>query len=971
MATLVGLWLLSITAVSLAALPPSVTAEKGDGGKTMYIFHFKAAGAGNVALAGSFNGWNTTANMMAKGAGDEWTARIALPAGEVQYKFVVDGKDWKPDPQNPESADDNNGGKNSVLKIGSDSAAVVPAGAAVIPAPGAGGTNPAAGAGNPTAGAFQSVSIKPGTAGKSDVTFRYKAGADAKTVNLAGNFNEWSTTANPMKKEGDVWTVTLPLVNEEYQYKFVINGTEWKQDPANSEGTDDGHSGQNSVLHVGPGASIKKSDAKKGDGQIMAAALFHDPDSIDYLNPQQDGSVVVKLRTLAHDVQSAELQNGRPRSHSEGSSVFSMKSEYRDDRFEYYRAKVAVDSLQATRALAGGPSLEYTFKVKDGNNEEMVGRDATVPTTQTLPYPFGRVIKTTDVFSTPDWARNCVWYEIFPERFRNGSKANDTSDTLAWTRDWNHKTPSEEKSFYEGEGSVFARRYGGDLQGAMEKLAYLKSLGVTAIWFNPVFQSESLHKYDAQDYRHIDEHFGTIGDYAKVAAQEDLLDPKTWKWSDSDKLFLEFVQRAHAAGMKVIVDGVFNHTGTAHPAFLDVKQNGQNSRFKDWYNVTSFTPFKYEGWAGFGGLPVFKEDKNGYVDKNLREHIKAVTRRWMDPNGDGNPEDGIDGWRLDVPNEVSSVFWREWRQVVKSTNPNAIIIGEIWDPPAKWLKGDQFDSVMNYQFAKALTRLFINKGKPTDFEHDITKELHDIPDQAMYVMMNLLDSHDTDRIASQLFNLGRDFDGNNRLQDLKPGGYHYKAEKPDAATWSKLKQVVALQFSGVGAPMIYYGDEAGMWGADDPENRKPMIWKDLEPYENATNNFVMQDVFAWYQRCAAIRNSIEALRTGDFEMISADDQRGVVAFKRTSGKQIVFVATNVSGQRQVAAEVAWGGGSAPSFIDLLNDPAVTVRTRPPTDPKPTQIEVGANAHPITGKDGKLPIVLEPGATAILLQQEQK
>lgn len=926
-------------------------------GKARVTFTLNAPGAKSVNVAGSFNGWNTTSTPMEHGARDVFKTTITLPEGEHQYKFVIDGTNWKEDPNAAESTDDGQGGKNSVLKIG-----VAPAG------------KPAGQTGAPPAGGPR-VEMLPG--GKGRVTFTYAAPA-AEKVYLAGNFNGWMGNKDEMVKVGDTFTTSVVLDPDDYAYKFVVNGNDWKQDPTNAESEDDGNGGKNSVVHVGAGSNFKVSEEQVGDGKILAEALHHDPASIDYFNPMQDGSVVLKLRAAAHDISSATLvgsiwfaggfsdwSDPRP-------FVVTLSPEYGDERFQFFRAVVDWDKLATGEKDHGSRfQLRYSFLVQDSKTVIEVSANGSQPITEARhsatrnqSASFNREIKSD--FSTPDWARSVVWYEIFPERFRNGDPSNDPKEGLRkWTSDWWTRAQDGTETGPAMEMGVFGRRYGGDMKGALEKLPYLKELGVGAVWFNPVFQSESLHKYDTQDYRHIDEHFGTLGDWEQANAKEDLLDPKTWTWTESDKLFLEFVKRAHAVGMRVIVDGVFNHTGTMHPAFQDLKKNGKNSRFADWYEVKNWQPFEYEGWGGFGGLPVLKEDANGYVSPTLRKHIKDITRRWMDPNGDGNPEDGVDGWRLDVPNEVSAKFWSEWRAVVKDVNPNAIILGEIWDPPAKWLKGDQFDAVMNYQLAKALTRFITNSGKATTLQQDWSRMLHQVPDQSNYVMMNLMDSHDTDRLASQLNNPGREFDASNRQQEQKHKTY--TSQKPSAEVYQKMKELSAVQFCYVGAPMIYYGDEAGMWGADDPEDRKPMLWKDLEPYEKPEENHVMDDVWQHYQKLAAIRNSVEALNTGEYEPLLADDVAHVFAFRRWNEKQNVVIVANDSNEPRELKVPTHHAGSAltpgQSYVDVLFDKGVRVEA-PKADSKArTSIQIG-NVTAIRSEGDQLPVRIGPHETHI-------
>ena len=281
----------------------------------------------------------------------------------------------------------------------------------------------------------------------------------------------------------------------------------------------------------------------------------------------------------------------------------------------------------------------------------------------------------------PDWAQDQVVYQIFPERFANGDSTNDpTRETLErplrnvppswkvmrWTRDWYERAGWEKTQsgdFYE---SVYDRRYGGDLQGVINRLPYLDSLGVTALYFNPVFWANSLHKYDANTYHHVDPHFGPdpAGDKQQIA-QETPTDPSTWRTTAADSLFLALIDRAHDRGMRVVIDGVFNHTGRDFFAFRDVAQNQQDSRYTGWYDVESYddpaTPdtneFSYTGWWDLASLPEFANSPDGTnLAAGPKQYVFDATQRWMDPNGDGDPSDGVDGWRLDVAEERASVL---------------------------------------------------------------------------------------------------------------------------------------------------------------------------------------------------------------------------------------------------------------------------------------------------------------------------
>ncbi|HWP83382.1 MAG TPA: glycoside hydrolase family 13 protein [Bacteroidota bacterium] len=523
----------------------------------------------------------------------------------------------------------------------------------------------------------------------------------------------------------------------------------------------------------------------------------------------------------------------------------------------------------------------------------------------------------------PDWAKDAIWYQIFPERFRNANPANDpTAEELEipagrewrispWTSDWYKLQPWEEKhskNFYE---NVFDRRYGGDLEGVLEKLDYLADLGITAIYFNPVFEAHSLHKYDASSYHHIDNNFGPNpkGDLEQIRRETD--NPSTWKWTAADSVFLKLIRETHKRGIRIIIDGVFNHSGTRFFAFEDIQKNQQSSRYAHWYDVVKWddpsTPedeFDWKGWWGYKPLPEFHEDENGFVPA-VKEYFFNITRRWMDPNGDGDPEDGIDGWRLDVANEVSEKFWREWRTLVKSINPAAYIVGEIWDDASKWLSGDQFDAVMNYRFARAGVKFFIHTGSKkttvTAFDAELAEVRKGYQDHTNYVLQNLYDSHDTDRLISMIANPNRDYD-----RDASPRtNPNYDVSKPKADHWQTLRLMALFQMTYLGAPMIYYGTEAGMWGADDPDDRKPMVWEELK-YEDETSHPLPgktrsrdrvkfdTGLFEYYKKLITLRKEHAALRRGSFKTLLTDDKNDVYVFEREHGGEKIIVVINNS-----------------------------------------------------------------------------
>jgi glycosidase len=545
----------------------------------------------------------------------------------------------------------------------------------------------------------------------------------------------------------------------------------------------------------------------------------------------------------------------------------------------------------------------------------------------------------------PDWGKSAVWYQIFPERFRNADPANDpTRDTLEmhfpnvdnwritpWTRDYYERDEWEKAigpDFYEN--GVFHRRFGGDLQGVIDKLDYLKGLGVTAIKLNPVFWGRSQHKYDGNTFHHIDPYFGPDpkGDLEIIRHGGETADPATWKWTAADKLFLELVKQAHARGMKIVIDGVFNHTGRDFFAFRDLRINGDKSPYVDWFTIKSFddpatrrNELRYAGWAGFFTLPEFRNNEDGTdLHPEVKKYIFDSTRRWMDPDGDGNPADGIDGWRLDVAEEVPDKFWRDWNKLVSSINPQAITIPEVWTNAADYLKRTGFMSAMNYYaFAMPVKAYLIdNSVTPSRFAELLNQRREQFSPEVQLALWNLMDSHDTDRVAQMVINRNTtgqyvnaekfDYDepGNSARQSDQ-----YDVRKPNADERAIQRLIHLFQLTYVGAPMFYYGVEVGMWGGDDPDCRKPMAWDDLKmdlekidprgrqrPEDDPNVDKDMQDFF---RAAIALHHANAAFKTAEFEVVVADDQRNVFGFTRGTGADRRVVVLNRSNEPQTVA----------------------------------------------------------------------
>jgi neopullulanase len=428
---------------------------------------------------------------------------------------------------------------------------------------------------------------------------------------------------------------------------------------------------------------------------------------------------------------------------------------------------------------------------------------------------------------TPDWVKHAVFYQIFPDRFARSPRS--TPPRGIQLRPWG--SPPEHQGFQ-----------GGDLLGVVDKLDYVQDLGVTALYLTPIFASASNHRYHPYDYYHVDPLLG------------------------GNAALRELLEEAHGRGMRVILDGVFNHASRGFWAFHHLLENGANSPYLDWFIIRGWPlhaypsdathPPNYECWWGLPALPKFNIRNPG-----VREYHLDVARHWI--------AFGIDGWRLDVPSEIDDErFWRAFRQVVKGANPEAYLCGEIWHPAERWLQGDQFDAVMNYPFSRAVlgfcgAQTLVQGYRPGNdpltpltaepFAGQLDELYRRYDWQVNYAQLNLLDSHDT---ARALWIMGDDH--------------------------SALRLCVLLQMTLPGAPCIYYGDEIGMSAAQDPFCRAAFPWQAARQWDH--------DLLAFYRRAIALRHHHPALRIGTFQRLHA--RGGVYAFARTLPQQCAVVIVN-------------------------------------------------------------------------------
>ncbi|MFZ5367645.1 MAG: glycoside hydrolase family 13 protein [Spirochaetota bacterium] len=513
---------------------------------------------------------------------------------------------------------------------------------------------------------------------------------------------------------------------------------------------------------------------------MVGAAVYHRAtDSFCY---SPDGtSLVIRLQCAADDISSIQLWAGDPHD-------WGRRPEADGGAWHWRCAptpveKVGTDGIRDFWEVRWTPTYKrarYFFRITfaDGSlydyGEKGLIKSGAEPEGSpagdywnAFVFPY---INDVDVYRAPDWVAGTVWYQIFPERFRNGDPANDPAGTKAWQRG-----PVTNHEFY-----------GGDLRGIIDGLDHIAGLGCTGIYLTPIFASPSVHKYDTEDYLKIDPAFGT---------EEDLK---------------ELVKECHKRGIRLMLDAVFNHCGKTFGPWRDVVEKGEKSRYKDWFHINGFPLFpkgkdtgdsrdaNFETFAFTTRMPKFNT-----TNPEVKEYLFSVAEHYI-------KECDIDGWRLDVSNEIDHAFWREFRQRVKAAKPDAYIVGEIWHDALPWLRGEQYDAVMNYPFGTAIADYLLAKPwspAAADLVHRINSISFMYPHTVIRSAFNLLDSHDTDRLVTRM------------------------------GSREKAKLALTLLFALPGSPCIYYGTEYALEGGHDPDCRRCMIW-DPKPDEQAFSRFV-------------------------------------------------------------------------------------------------------------------------------------
>ena len=623
-------------------------------------------------------------------------------------------------------------------------------------------------------------------------------------------------------------------------------------------------------------------------------ALFCDGTS-DYVIPAEPGiheKVRLRFRTARDDAQEVCLISG--------GETLQMQKMSSGEVFDYYETEV-----QLTDTM-----FVYYFRIKS-ESEELCYHRCGVSEHPVEYYNF-RIMPG---FSTPAWAKGAVMYQIFVDRFCNGDPSNDVEDgeyvyigePVCKVKDWN-----------EFPAAMDIRRFhGGDLQGVLDKLDYLEELGVEVIYFNPLFVSPSNHKYDIQDYDYIDPHYGVIiEDGGEVLPEGEKDNTRATKYQKrtgdirnleaSNRLFAKLVEEMHTRGMRVIPDGVFNHCGSFNkwmdreriyepqPEYEKGAYVSAQSPYRDFFHFfderEEAWPYNknYDGWWGHDTLP-----KLNYEDSpTLEEYILNIGKKWV------SPPYNADGWRLDVAadlgysNEYNHIFWENFRKAVKSANPQALILAEHYGDPGEWLQGDEWDSVMNYDaFMEPLTWFLTGMEKHSDerrtdlwgnadnFVNTMNHFMASMLTPSLQVAMNELSNHDHSRFLTRT---------NHIVGRVAQLGSKAAEEGINLAV---MREAVAVQMTWVGAPTVYYGDEAGVCGFTDPDSRRTYPWG----REN-------RELVEFHKEMIRIHKREKPLRTGSLKMLSWSSN--VLAYARfQEGEQIIVVLNNSKELKEVTIPV--------------------------------------------------------------------
>lgn len=620
-------------------------------------------------------------------------------------------------------------------------------------------------------------------------------------------------------------------------------------------------------------------------------ALFSDGTAF-YRNPSEPDcfeEVNLRFRTGRENVDEVILVFDEQR--------YTMQKVANDKKFDYYEYTVKL----------GDSRVEYYFEVHSGH---MVCYFNSVGVCSSVENYYNFSI--TPSFQTPDWAKGAIIYQIFVDRFYNGDRSNDVeTDEYFYIGEGTHKNSDWMKYPREMDVREF---YGGDIAGVMQKLDYLQDLGVEAIYLNPIFVSPSNHKYDVQDYDYIDPHFGRIvkNDGENLQRDENgnliIHDPEhpnkdatryICRVTDkenleaSNQLFIEFVEEVHRRGMKVILDGVFNHCGSFNkwldreciyedaPGYEKGAFVSKDSPYRTFFKFREDTwPYNvnYDGWWGHDTLPKLNYEES----PKLYEYIMRIARKWV------SPPYNVDGWRLDVAADLGQTaeynhhFWHEFRRNVKEANPNAIVLAEHYGDPTEWLKGDQWDTVMNYDaFMEPLTWFLTGVEKHSDeyrgdlignadaFFGSMRHYMTRFNTQSLQVAMNELSNHDHSRFLTRT---------NHQVGRISSRGADAANE---GVNKNLFRMAVLMQMTWPGAPTIYYGDEAGLCGWTDPDSRRAYPWGHED-----------EELIQYHKELIRIHKEHQVLRTGSILFLFGEYQ--CISYGRFDDNEHIVVAINIS-----------------------------------------------------------------------------
>lgn len=499
-------------------------------------------------------------------------------------------------------------------------------------------------------------------------------------------------------------------------------------------------------------------------------------------------TIHLRVRTKRDDVMDIMAVTGDKYDWDRTYAEYPMKKTASDAYFDYWEASVKPKYGRVSYGFRMSAGSESVWMTESGIHDEQP-----VPPGGYYDFPY---IHEVDMYAAPEWAKSAIFYQIIPERFANGDTSNDPDPTDSWGGQ-----PTNDNSF------------GGDLQGIIDHLDYIENLGVNAIYLTPVFHSPSNHKYDTLDYKKVDPQFG------------------------SNETLKQLVDACHARGIRVMLDAVFNHCSEHFPLFQDVVRHGEKSEYADWFHVREYPLAVRDGiptYDTFGFFPHMP--KFNTANPRVKQYLLDVAEYWI-------KEIQIDGWRLDVASEIDHHFWRDFRKVVKAANPDAYIVGEVWNDSMKWLFGDQFDSVMNYPFSSKVLEFFSQSAMDGyTFANSMGFLLMRYPQQTNEVIFNLLCSHDTPRVLTCV---GEDK--------------------------RRVKLCVVFLLTYMGTPCIYYGDEIGLSGGPDPDCRKCMEW-DPDKQDN--------ELYDFYRLLIALRKDYDVLRSGSFRFLKAEPGDPRIIYER-------------------------------------------------------------------------------------------